>query len=112
MDCLFCKIINKEIPATIVYEDNDFLAFEDIRPMAKVHLLLIPKKHINSLNYLEEANALLYGKLLIKGKEIARKLKIDQSGYRFVINCNEDSGMEVEHLHLHILGGNKLGSIC
>ncbi len=108
MDCLFCKIINKEIPSQIVYEDNDILAFNDIAPKAPVHVLIIPKKHISSHAELEETDAELMGKIHMVINKIAREKGILESGYRVVINCGEDGGQEVKHLHFHLLGGKKL----
>jgi len=107
-DCLFCKIIKKEIPATLRYEDDEFIAFDDINPKAKTHILLLPKKHIPSL--FELNNESLASKMLLKSKEIASEAGL--SSFRLVINSGSDSGQEVKHLHLHILGGNKLGNIA
>ena len=112
-DCIFCKIINKEIPATIVYEDNEILAFRDINPVAPVHILVIPKKHIESLVNLKEEDELLIGKIYTVINVIAKQEGIDEKGFRVVVNCGEDGGQEVKHLHFHILGGQKLGiKIC
>lgn len=108
-DCIFCKIIRKEIPARIVYEDEDILAFDDIRPQAPVHTLLIPKIHLGSLKEAELEQAGLLGKILIRAKEIARLKGIDSSGYRVVVNTGPDSGQEVFHIHFHLLGGRRLG---
>ncbi len=108
MDCLFCKIINKEIPSQIVYEDNDILAFNDIAPKAPVHILIIPKKHISSHAELGEFDAELMGKIHMVINKIAREKGILESGYRVIINCGEDGGQEVKHLHFHLLGGKKL----
>ncbi|PID26701.1 MAG: histidine triad nucleotide-binding protein [Candidatus Cloacimonadota bacterium] len=106
--CVFCKIIEGEIPSDKVYEDNNFLAFRDISPKAKVHTLVIPKKHISDLNQIDSENISYLGKILEIGKIVAEKEGISKSGYRFVFNCGSDAGMEVEHIHLHILGGEKL----
>ncbi len=106
-DCLFCKIIAGEIPSDKVYEDDNFLAFRDIAPKAPVHILLIPKKHINSLEDLEEEDAPLIGRLHLIVKEIARSEGISQSGYRIVNNCGPDAGQVVFHIHFHLLGGSK-----
>ena len=112
-DCIFCKIINKEIPSSIVYEDNEILAFKDINPIAPVHILVIPKKHIESLINLEQCDELLIGKIYTVINKIAKQEGIDESGFRVVVNCGEDGGQEVKHLHFHILGGKKLGvKIC
>ena len=111
-DCIFCKIVNKEIPVDIVHEDEDFLAFNDIKPKASVHIIMIPKRHYGPHFTLSEENTEVMGKMMITAAEIAREAGIDRSGYRLVINSGPDSGMEVDHLHLHILGGNKLGPIA
>ncbi|MFN3306103.1 MAG: histidine triad nucleotide-binding protein [Candidatus Kapaibacteriota bacterium] len=106
-DTIFSKIIRKEIPADIVYEDNDVLAFKDIAPQAPVHILIIPKKEIPTVNEIEEGDATLIGKLFLVAKQLATKFGISESGYRLVINCNKDAGQAVYHLHLHLLGGRK-----
>lgn len=112
-DCIFCKIIKKEIPASIVYEDNEIIAFRDINPVAPIHILVIPKKHIESLINLKEDDELLIGKIYTVINKIAEQEKIDQKGFRVVVNCGEDGGQEVRHLHYHLLGGKKLGiKIC
>ena len=103
---LFKKIINREIPANIVFEDDLCLAFKDIAPQAPVHILLIPKKEIRSMNDIDtEKDREILGHLMIKAHEIAKKEKIADKGYRLVINTNEDGGQTVYHLHIHILGG-------
>jgi histidine triad (HIT) family protein len=107
-DCLFCKIIKKEIPSKIVYEDANLFAFEDINPGAPVHILIVPKKHIASLNEIAETDKTLVGEIFLAAKKIANDKKIDESGYRTVFNTNADAGQAVAHLHLHILGGRKL----
>ena len=103
--CLFCKIINKEIPAKIVYEDDEILAFEDINPMAPVHILVIPKKHIETLNDIKEEDEKLIGKVYSVIGKIAKEKEIETSGYRVVANCNKDAGQEVFHIHFHLMGG-------
>ncbi|MDD8030862.1 MAG: histidine triad nucleotide-binding protein [Acidobacteriota bacterium] len=108
-DCLFCKIARKEIPAAIVYEDDIILAFDDLKPQAPVHTLIIPKKHLPTLREATEENSELLGKMLVKAKEIARLKGIDQNGFRLVINTGPDSGQEVFHIHFHLLGGRRLG---
>ncbi len=105
-DCLFCKMVAGEIKPDIVYEDESVLAFRDINPQAPVHLLVIPKIHIKSLNELDDSQ--LAGKLLQTAAKLARKEGLDDEGYRTVINCNVNGGQEVYHLHLHILGGRKM----
>jgi histidine triad (HIT) family protein len=107
-DCIFCRIIRKEIPAKAVFEDDEALAFEDIRPQAPVHILLIPKEHVASLNELPEGREGLMGSLLAKARNIARMKGIDQNGYRIVLNTAPDSGQEVFHIHFHILGGRRM----
>ena len=112
-DCLFCKIIKKEIPATIVYEDEEILAFRDINPVAPVHVLVIPKKHISSLTNLEEQDEVIVGKIYGVINKIAKQENIFESGFRVIVNCGEDGGQEVQHLHFHLIGGKKLGTkIC
>lgn len=112
-DCLFCKIIKKEIPSTIVYEDEEILAFRDIKPVAPVHVLVIPKKHISSLANLEEQDEVIVGKIYGVINKIAKQEKIFESGFRVIVNCGEDGGQEVKHLHFHLIGGKKLGTkIC
>jgi len=103
MDCLFCKIIKKEIPSEIVYEDKKVLAFKDIHPKAPVHLLIVPKKHIPSVDHLELRDKGLMGELILTAKKIARKLKL--KGYRLQINVGRDGGQIIDHLHLHLLSG-------
>ncbi len=107
-DCLFCKIIKKQIPAKIAYEDDQVLAFHDISPQAPAHILIIPKKHIASINDLQEQDSAIIGYLHQIAKKLARELKIEKSGFRLVINNGPDAGQAVGHIHLHILGGRKL----
>ncbi|HCL56857.1 MAG TPA: histidine triad nucleotide-binding protein [Spirochaetia bacterium] len=107
--CIFCKIAEKTIPSEIVYEDDQILAFKDREPQAKVHILVIPKIHIEDLNSLSEKNSLLISRLLLKVSEIAKKS--GTSSYRLLSNCGKEAGQEVFHLHFHILGGEKLGKI-
>jgi len=107
-NCIFCRIIGREIPAKIVFEDGDALAFEDIHPQAPVHILIIPKEHIASLNEVPDGREGLLGSLLAKARGIARMKGIDQSGYRIVLNTAPDSGQEVFHIHLHVLGGRRM----
>jgi len=103
--CLFCKIVNKEIPSNIIYENDEFLAFHDINPKAPVHLLAIPKVHVDSFN---ELSPELMGTMTSFIQEVAKEVKIDKSGYRVITNIGENGGQEVKHLHFHILGGAKL----
>jgi len=112
-DCIFCKIIKKEIPSNIVYEGNEILAFRDINPVAPVHILVIPKKHISSLIELNKEDELLVGKIYTIINKIAEQEGINEKGFRVIVNCGEDGGQEVKHLHFHVLGGKKLGTkIC
>lgn len=108
MDCLFCKIANKEIKGDIVYEDDKFVAFKDIKPKAPVHLLIVPRKHIESVNKLEEEDKELIGEMFLTAKRIAQKMGVDKTGYRLMFNVGRDSGQLVDHLHLHLIGGKKL----
>jgi histidine triad (HIT) family protein len=105
---IFKKIIDREIPAEIVYEDDLCLAFRDVSPQAPVHVLLIPKKEIANVAGLEEGDRQLAGHLLLMAGHIARELGIDQSGYRVVANCGQHGGQSVNHLHLHILAGRQM----
>jgi histidine triad (HIT) family protein len=107
--CVFCKIVKGELPAKVVYEDELVMAFHDINPQAPVHILVIPKEHIPTLNDLEERHRELIGHIFLVIKRIAKEQGIDQSGYRVLVNCNRDGGQEVYHLHFHLLGGKPLG---
>lgn len=112
-DCIFCKIIKKEIPSTVVYEDDEILAFRDINPVTPVHVLIIPKKHISSLAEISKEDEAIIGKIYTVINEIAKKEGIFEKGFRVIVNCGEDGGQEVQHLHFHLLGGKKLGTkIC
>ncbi|MDD5680034.1 MAG: histidine triad nucleotide-binding protein [Candidatus Omnitrophica bacterium] len=104
-DCIFCKIANKEMPVQLEYEDGVVAAFKDKNPQAPVHILIVPKTHIPSINNATERDTKLLGDILISSKNIAAKLKISDSGYRLVINCGRGGGQLVDHLHLHLLGG-------
>lgn len=104
-DCLFCKIARKEIPADIVFEDDEMVAFRDISPKAPVHILFIPKKHFANLNDMSDEDACIVGRILSRVKDLAEKNDVAESGYRVVVNCNADAGQEVFHLHVHLLGG-------
>ena len=104
-DCLFCRIAAGEIPASIVYQDEDLVAFKDINPQAPMHVLLIPRRHISRLNDLSAADDALVGEMLRRGAAIAAASGYAQRGYRTVFNCNADAGQTVFHIHLHVLGG-------
>lgn len=108
-DCLFCKIIAGEIPSNKVYSDDDVYAFRDISPVAPQHILLIPKKHLRNIGAADAGDQALLGKLLLKANEIAAAEGLADAGYRYVINTGGDGGQTVFHLHLHILGGRRLG---
>ena len=109
MDCLFCKLIDKQIPSTVVYEDEHIYAFRDINPQAPTHILVIPKKHVPTTNDLGEEDAELIGKLVLKARDLAREEGIAEKGYRLVMNCNEWAGQTVFHVHLHLLSGRAMG---
>jgi histidine triad (HIT) family protein len=108
---VFEKIVNRELPATILYEDEAIMAFIPLRKQAPIHILIIPKKRIVSINEITNEDALLIGKMFIVARDLAKEYKIDQSGYRLSINTNEDAGQSVFHLHMHLLGGKELGPI-
>jgi histidine triad (HIT) family protein len=109
MPTIFSKILAKEIPADIVYEDEHVTAFKDINPRAPVHILIIPNKEIPTVDDVEDADAELLGRLFLAAKKIAREQGIAESGYRLLVNCRDDGGQEVYHLHMHLLGGRSLG---
>lgn len=109
--CLFCQIAQKEVPAKIEYEDKEVLVFWDINPKAPVHLLIIPKKHIQSAATLSERETQIAGKLILVAKEMAKKMKIDKTGYRLIFNVGANSGQVIEHIHLHLIGGRILGPL-
>ncbi|MFC1789533.1 histidine triad nucleotide-binding protein [Patescibacteria group bacterium] len=106
-NCIFCKIIKKEIPAKIVYEDKDVIAFEDIKPVVPVHILIIPKKHVVAAK-LKAKDGNVIGKIFLLAQEITRKKKVSKKGYRLVMNIGKNAGQTVDHLHIHLLAGKKL----
>lgn len=108
-DCLFCKIVKGEIPSNKVYEDEDVLAFYDINPAAPIHILVIPKKHISTHNEIKESDEKIIAKIHKVINNIAEEKGFKKNGYRIIVNCGEDGGQEVNHLHFHILAGKKLG---
>lgn len=108
-DCIFCKMARHEIDTNIVYEDEEILAFRDIRPLAPVHILIIPKKHLPEISAMTEADIPLIGKMHKVGVDLAYQEGIGESGFRFVTNCKKDSGQEIPHLHFHLIGGDYLG---
>ncbi len=107
-DCLFCRIVRGDIPCEKVYEDEELLAFRDVDPKAPVHILIIPKRHIETINDIGNKDSALTGKMVHAAAVIARKEGIDIKGYRLVFNCNDDGGQAVYHIHLHLLGGRKM----
>ena len=107
-ECLFCKMVSGVIPCDKVYENEYLLAFRDIDPKAPTHILIIPKKHIKTLNEINENDQDLLGELLLTAKKIAKDEGIDTSGYRTVFNCNSDGGQTVFHIHMHLLGGRQM----
>lgn len=108
METIFSKIIRKEIPADIVYEDDEIIAFYDIHPIAPIHVLIIPKKPIESIAMLEDADAGVLSLMFIVARDIARNLNISEKGYKLLIRVGHDGGQEIPHLHLHLLGGARL----
>ena len=108
-DCIFCKIINKQIPSEIVYEDEKVLAFKDINPAAPIHILVIPKKHIGTLLELSDNDGEIIAHIYKVINKIANELNFAENGFRVIVNCGKDSGQEVMHIHFHILAGKKLG---
>jgi histidine triad (HIT) family protein len=109
-DCIFCKIINRQVPASIVYEDDKVLAFNDIKPVAPVHVLIIPKVHIADIKALNEENAGIVADIHLAAARIAAKLGIADKGFRLINNCGADAGQTVFHLHYHLIGGLCLGA--
>jgi histidine triad (HIT) family protein len=107
MDCLFCKIANKEIPAQIVFEDEDIMAFRDIAPQAPVHILIVTKKHFSGLNDFTGNDSDLLGRVMDRARQLAKKENVSEDGYRVVLNCGKNAGQAVAHVHWHLLGGRK-----
>ena len=107
-ECLFCKMVSGVIPCDKVHENENVLAFRDIDPKAPTHILIIPKKHITTLNEINKSDQDLLGELLLTAKKIAKDEGIDRSGYRTVFNCNSDGGQTVFHIHMHLLGGRPM----
>ena len=108
MDCVFCKIASREIPADIVAEDKDFMVFRDINPKAPVHLIIIPKTHFGPVSSIDGRDKSLLGGLVLKAKEAAVSVGVAENGYRLIFNVGRDAGMEIDHLHLHLLAGKPL----
>jgi histidine triad (HIT) family protein len=110
-DCIFCKIVAGELPSNKIMETDDILVFHDIAPAAKVHALIIPKKHIASLQEVTEQDASLIAQVVLAAKQVAEKLGVAESGYRLINNIGSDGGQVVHHIHFHVLGGEKLGPL-
>ena len=104
-DCIFCKIIKKEIPSEIVYEDEGIIAFKDINPAAPIHILVIPKKHISSIIDMKKEDEAIIGRIYSVINKIAEDIGIKEKGFRVILNCGEDGGQEVKHIHFHLLAG-------
>ena len=108
MECLFCKIATQAVPATIVYQDDLIIAFDDIHPKAPHHKVIIPRKHISTLNDLNDEDNHLVGHMVQSASKLAKDLKIAELGYRLIMNCNADGGQTVFHIHVHLLGGRSM----
>ena len=106
--CLFCKIVKKEIPSKMLFEDDELLAFSDIRPVAPTHALVVPKRHIESLNQASPEDATLLGRLLLAARRVAHEAGIETTGWRAVVNSGPDAGQSVFHVHVHVLGGRAM----
>ncbi len=111
MDCIFCKIVNGDIPSQKLYENEHVYAFRDIAPAAPVHALIIPKKHIATMNNVEAGDREVLGEVLLAAPLIAEQLGVAESGYRLINNCGSDGGQVVYHIHFHLLGGEKIGGL-
>ncbi len=107
-ECLFCNIVSRSVPSRPVFEDDEVMAFHDIHPKAPVHVLIVPKKHISSMNDLSDADQMIAGKLLLTARTLAQTLGVADAGYKLVINTGKDGGQLVGHLHIHLLGGKHL----
>ena len=110
MDCIFCQIVAGKVPSEILYQDEEVIAFRDINPVAPVHLLIIPKRHIPSLTHLAEGELLLIGHMVGIANQLAVREGVAESGYRLVVNCGEQGGQLVPHLHMHLIGGRRLSN--
>lgn len=110
-ETIFSKIIRREIPSDIVFQDDKVTAFRDISPQAPTHILIIPNKLIPTINHIEESDKSLLGHMVVVAAKIAKQEGIDESGYRLIMNCNKDAGQEVFHIHMHLLGGKNLGRL-
>lgn len=108
MDCLFCKIVHKEIETDYLYENKHIVAFRDIHPQAPQHILIIPRQHITTLNDLDESTSPLLGEMVLAAKNLATKMCFAENGYRILMNCNDDGGQTIYHIHLHLLAGRPM----
>jgi histidine triad (HIT) family protein len=108
-DCIFCKIVSGDIPAQKVFENEHVVGFKDLNPVAPLHVLVIPKKHISTINDIEQEDAELVGQMYLAAKQIAADNGLSERGYRTTMNCNADAGQTVFHIHLHLLGGQAMG---
>ena len=107
-DCIFCKIAKRETSAEVIYKDDKFIAFKDVNPKAPIHFLIIPKKHIPSVDHLKNRDKKLIGELFLVAQKIAKEKGVDKTGYRLTLNVGKDAGQTIDHLHLHLIGGKKL----
>lgn len=107
-DCLFCSIVSEKIPADIVYQDDQVVAFRDISPQAPTHILIIPRKHISTINEVEPTDQQLVGHLVLTAQKLAKDQGISESGFRLIMNCNQEGGQTVYHIHMHLMGGRQL----
>ena len=108
MDCLFCKIASKEMDANILFEDTEIMAFQDINPQAPTHALIIPKKHIATINDVDDSDQLLLGKMILNAKKLSAEFGVAEDGYRLVFNVNVNGCQAVYHIHLHLIGGRQM----
>ena len=112
MKCLFCQFAARKITTNLVFEDKEMIVFRDINPQAPVHLLICPKKHMDSVNELKESDAKIVARMIYQAKILAKKFNLKDRGYRLVINTGKSAGQEIKHLHIHLLGGKQLGQIA
>ena len=108
-DCIFCRIVAGEIPGDIVYQDAEIIAFRDIHPVAPTHILLLPRKHVETLQELGESDVGLVGRMVLRAGQLAEQEGVAERGYRLIVNCGPEGGQVVPHLHLHLIGGRQLG---
>ena len=111
-DCIFCKIAAGEIPAKVAFENDELIAFDDVSPRAPVHVLIIPKEHLSTMNDPGPEHEALLGRMMLTAARIAGERGVSEGGYRVLVNCNADGGQEVFHLHMHVIGGRRLGPMA